>query len=264
MKRNNNRYLTVITAGILLIIAGCEKNDLRLTVYDLPTDKAYVRFVFLSPGSPPVMIKVNDVKINGSNTPGSNGVFPSIINVPDYAAVPGNGIMKLSLPNLGTANDSVLIFTGNLGIEAAKFYSVILADTGVDRTLFSIEDKLGPVQDSGFFNIRLINAMAKSPAVSLIRVDSASPSVVTRDTIIRDLAYKSGSTFIKVPILGVNANVRFRLFNNTNGNIGPVVASPAASGNQSVNRRSVTLYAGGFANGTGANASTLSNAIYNK
>lgn len=265
MKQKNNIISAVFIVLISCSFYGCEKNELRLTQYDLPTDKAYVRFVFLSPGTPAVMIKINDTKINGSNTSGSNGAFPAVSNVPDYAAVPGSGTLRLSLPNIGTNNDSVIIFTGNLGINQSKFYSVTLADTGIDRTLFSIEDNLGPVQDSGFFNVRLINAMAKSPAISLVRVDSASASVVTRDTIIRNIAFKSASNFIRVPILGVNSNVRFRMVNANGVNIGNVVTTPSASGNQSINRRSATFYASGFAAGTGALAPVLSaNVIYNK
>lgn len=267
-KLNNMKYSTYLlqlsTALILFgMLAGCEKNKLRLTDFDLPTDKAYVRFAFFSPGSPSVMIKINDIKINGSNTAGNGGAFPAILNVPDYAAVPPNGIMRLSLPNIGTNNDSVLVFTGNIGLQQTKFYSVTLADTGVDRTLFSVEDVLPPVQDSGFFNIRIINAMAKSPAISLIRVDSASPTVFTRDTIVRNLAFKGNSNFIKVPISGVNANVRFRIFNTAGINLAQIT-TPSASGNQSVNRRSVTIYASGFSNGTSTLAPALSSPFYNK
>jgi hypothetical protein len=253
-------FTTLLVAGA---ISGCEKNTLRLTEFDLPTDKAYARFAFFSPNSPAVMIKINDIKINGSNTSGNGGAFPSVINVPDYAAVPPNGTMRLSLPNIGTNNDSVLIFSGNIGLEQTKFYSVTLADTGVDRTLFSVEDVLPPVQDSGFFTIRIVNAMPKSPAISLIRVDSASASVVTRDTIVRNLAYKGASNYVKVPISGVNANVRFRIFNAGGLNLAQIT-TPTATGNQSVNRRSVTIYASGFSGATGTLAPALSSAFYNK
>ena len=69
---------------IVLIIAGslfgCDKNELRLTEFDLPTDKAYVKFALLSPGTPAVMIKVNDIKINGASTSGTAGFYPSTTN----------------------------------------------------------------------------------------------------------------------------------------------------------------------------------------
>lgn len=244
-----------------LFIAGCDKNELRLTVYDLPSDKAYARFYFLSPGTPAVMIKINDIKLNGSNTSGNGGLFPSIINQPDYAAVTPNAAIKLSLPNIGTLNDSAVIFTGNLGLEKGKFYAVTLADTGVDRTLFANETVLAPVPDSGFFNIRFLNAMAKSPNLSLIRIDSASASVVIRDTIVKNLAFKAASNFIRLPISGTNANIRYRMVTVTGVNVGTVQTPPATA---TLNQRSITYYAGGFANGTTTWAPTLSTAIFNQ
>ena len=251
----------LVTLAALMFLFGCEKNELRLTVYDLPQDKAYVRFFFLSPGTPAVMIKINEVKVNGSNTSGNGGLFPSFVNQPDYAAITPNGTIKLSLPNTGTLNDSTVIFTGNLGLMAGKFYAVTLADTGVDRTLFSNEIDVMAIPDSGFYNVRLINAMAKSPSLSLIRVDSASATVVTRDTIIRNLDFKNASTFIRLPISGVNANLRFRLVTSTGVNVGAVVTPPSST---LLNQRTVTLYASGFSNGTGMFAPSLNGPIYNQ
>jgi hypothetical protein len=259
MKRIHSYSFFTILAALFLF--SCEKNELRLTIYDLPTDKAYARFFFLSPGTPSVMIKVNDVKLNGSNTAGSGGLFPSIVNQPDYAAVTPNASMKLSLPNIGTLNDSVVIFTGNLGLAAGKFYAVTLADTGADRTLFANETVLSPVPDSGFFYLRFINAMAKSPALSLIRIDSASATVVTRDTLVKNLEFKAASNFIKLPISGTNANIRYRMATSTGVNVGTVQTPPATA---SLNQRSITYYAGGFWNGTSIYVPTLSSAIFNQ
>ena len=259
MKRIHS-YLFIAFAATLFM-AGCDKNELRLTVYDLPTDKAYARFFFLSPGTPAVMIKINDIKLNGSNTAGNGGLFPSFVNQPDYAAVTPNAGIKLSLPNSGTLNDSVVIFTGNLGLQQSKFYAVTLADTGVDRTLFANEIVLSALPDSGFFNIRFLNAMAKSPNLSLIRIDSASASVVLRDTIIKNLAFKEASNFIRLPISGTNANIRYRMVTATGVNVGTVQTPPTTA---TLNQRSITYYAGGFANGTGLLAPTLSTAIFNQ
>ncbi len=156
MRKTNLFLLSVV---VLITLGSCDRNELRLTQYDLPGDKAYVRFAFLSPNTPSVMIKVNNTKINGGTTPGYLGIFPAVFTAPDYAAVEPNGTVQLSLANTGTANDSVVLFSGAFTADAKKFYSVTLADTGIDRTVFSVEDKLGALPDSGFFNIRLLNAI---------------------------------------------------------------------------------------------------------
>jgi hypothetical protein len=247
---------------LLVTFVACKKNELRIIEFDLPTDKSYVRFGLLSPGTPSVMIKVNDVKINGAATSGSIGFFPSFANLPDYAAITPNANFRLSLPNIATTNDSVLFFNGTLATDAGKFYSVTLADTGVDRTVFAIEDKINTQPDSGFMNIRFINAMAKTPPLSLIRIDSTSSTIVTRDTIARNIAFKSGSDFINVKISPTNSFLRYRLIITGTGiPLGPNLSITSFS---VLSKRSTTLYAYGFGNGINTFSPGILGLIYNK
>jgi hypothetical protein len=260
MKFNNIFSLAVVLAT-MVAIQSCEKNELRLTITDLPTDKAYVRFGLFSPAMPSVMIKVNDIKIN-SSTSGSSGVFPATSNFPDYSAVVPSGKLKLSLPNTGTGNDSVVLFTADLNLTAQKFYAVTVADTGIDRTLFAVEDERVALPDSGFANLRIINAMAKGTAISLIKIDSLNATTVSRDTIVRNLSYKSGSAYIRIPVSPVNSFYRFRIINAAGFPLGAVITPPAAN---LINRRTMTIYAGGIGTGTATYAPFLSGSfIYNQ
>ena len=259
-----NNILSI--AALLLTVAGiaaCEKNTLRTTETLSATDKAYTKFYFLSPGTPAVMVKINDVKINGSNTSGFGGVFPANVLFPDYSATAPGGSIKMSLPNVGTSNDSVVVFSGSLPTAANKYYSVTLADTGVDRTLFTIEDPVGDITDSGFYKLRFINAMGKSPAVSIVRIDSASATVVTRDTIIKNIVFKSASDFVRVPVSARNAFYRYRMIISATGVSFGTNLTPTQG--TTINQRYVTLYAGGFVNGTVAPfLPILSVLVYNK
>ena len=271
MKINYKTWLSVFI--IALITVSCEKNDLRLTQFDLPADKAYVRYVFLSPNTPAVVIKVNDIKVNGSTTSGSAGLFPSITSAADYSATIPNGNLKLTLVNTGTANDSVVLFSNTLSLTANKFYTVTLTDTAADRTVFALEDEVS-FADSGFFRIRMINAMPKSPAINLIRIDSNSSTVVIRDTIARNVAYKTGSNFITTsvsPAILTPATpttpavsysfLRFRVVNVNGQQIGgPITPLTAAT----ASKRSFSFFAAGFANGTGALAPGVTTFVYNK
>ena len=268
---NLKNKLSFFIAVLSITDIACTKNELRLTQYDLPVDKAYVRFALFSPGTPSVMIKVNDVKINGATTSGSAGFFPSVINSPDYAAVTSNGTFRISLVNTGTANDSVLLFNGALSVESAKFYSVSLADTGIDRTLFAIQDILGPIADSGFVNTRMVNAMAKSEALNLIRIDSTSATVVERDTIARNIVFKSATPYINnrvspkalpSPQTGSYSFLRFRVVTVTSGKTIGTATLPATT--PGPNQRSMTFYAFGFSNGTGTYLPGVSSFIYNQ
>ena len=257
-----NTFRIFVALITLFWLASCEKNKLRTSQYFLAEDKAYTKFYFLSPGTPAVMIKINDVKINGGNTSGSAGVFPSTITFPDYAGTFPGGNIKMALPNVGTGNDSTVIFTGILSTEAKKFYSVTLADTGVSRTLFTVEDKPAELPDSGFYKIRFINAMGKSPNVSIIRIDSADATSVIRDTLIKNIAFKSASEYVKVPIAATKSFYRYRMINSSTGASFGSNLTPT-QGN-SINQRYVTLYASGFVTGTGINSPVLQPLVYNK
>jgi hypothetical protein len=256
MKKLTLAPVILILLGSILFLA-CEKNDLRLTQFDLLTDQGFVKFAMFSPpvsgAITSVMIKVNDIKVNGATTPVHNGYFPSN-NLADYAAIAPNGTFRLSLPNLGTGNDSIVLFTGPLTIETAKPYTVVLADTGVNRTLFSVSDDNIAIPDSGFASVRLVNASPNAGPLNFIRIDSTSPTVFTRDTIARNIAFKSGSTFIKIPF----GTYRYRV---------TTAAGGVYAINNSVNianRRSATLFSTGFVGGTANFIPALTAPLLNK
>jgi len=256
MKKLTIAPLFLALSGIMLFMA-CEKNDLRLTEFDLPGDKSFVKFAMFSPpvsgAITTVMIKVNDIKINGASTAVHNGYFPTF-GFADYAAVTPGGTFKLSLPNTGTGNDSVVLFTGTLAIESTKSYTVVLADTGINRTLFSVSDENIAIPDSGFASVRLINSSPNAGLLNLIRIDSTSPTTVTRDTLVRNIAFKTGSAFVRIPF----GSFRYRVITDA----GVVFAI-----NNSVNianRRSATLFSTGFVTGLGNFIPALTPPLLNK
>jgi hypothetical protein len=241
----NKIILSVLAFATALI--ACEKAGLRLTEYSLPTDKAFVKVALFSPGTPNVMIKANDVKLNGANTSGTIGFFPLTATFPDYVAVVPNATIKLSLPNTGTQNDSTVLFTSNLGgLEANKFYALTLCDTGVNRTVFATEDVFLPQRDS-FLSVRLINATVGSN-LTFIRVDSNSATDVVRDTLAKNIPFKGSSGFISVKTFTTRSFIRLRAFNANGLNIGGQVIPPQTLATGS--RRSITVYTSGILGST--------------
>ena len=271
------KYFTFIV-GVIMATSACEKTPLRTTENIFPSDKSLIKFVFLSPNTPFLMIKANDVKLNSLSF-GSGSIYPGIINnSADYAAVTTNANISLAIPFAGTGNDSVIVFAGKIVTDANVNYSATLADTGIDRTLFVLPDNTGITPKDSTYNIRIINAIAKSPNVSLLRVDSTNATQVIIDTLARNIAFKSASDYINVPLTAkinqastttpksLHSFLRYRLiFTSTglpiNGALTPIQTNSAPG----VNQRYVSIYAGGFATGTGGLAATLfSNIIYNK
>jgi hypothetical protein len=241
------RYILLLTCFSAAVIS-CEKAPLRNTEYTIPTDKAFVRIALLSPGTPAVMIKADDVKLNGNTTSGNGGFFPSTVTFPDYASVAPGSTFKLSLPNTGTQNDSVVLFNSKLDVQTGKFYSLTLADTGTNRTAFAIEDQFAPQKDS-FLNVRLINAMVGS-TLNLIRVDSTNATDVVRDTLARNVPYKGTSGFISVKTFSSRSFIRVRITTSTGRNLGTAQTPPQLLTTGS--RRSITYYSFGFVDATAA------------
>ena len=275
MKRLNQ---IIYFVGTILIINACGKTELRTSENIFPTDKSLVKFFLLSPNTPFLMIKANDVKINSLSS-GTAGIFPGIINSSsEYVALTPNSNITLSLPFAGTGNDSVVIFKGSIISELNKNYSVTLADTGIDRTLFTVNDNAGALPIDSTYNIRLINAMAKSPNLSLVRVDSTNALQVIRDTIIRNIAFKAASDYIIVPLTAkVNeasttnpkskySFLRYRLIiTGTGVSIAGTITPPQTVSSPGLNQRYISVYASGFATGLGVFAPVLQPTIvYNK
>jgi hypothetical protein len=261
----------VLTVLVISILYACKKNELRSTETFLPEGKSFVKFYLLSPNTPNLIIKANEEKINNS-TSGFGGVFPSTINFPDYAAIPSSSTIKFALPYIGTGNDSLVLFTNQINLEAQKFYSVTLADTGIDRTQFVIlDDNSGALPLDSFYNIRLVHAMAKSPNLSLIRVDSTTSTSFIRDTIIKNIAFKAASSFVTVPVyskrVGTSSSfhsfVRYRLIISSTGvSLGNLVTPTQTT---AINQRNTSIYASGFFNGvSGSLVPQLSSIVYNK
>lgn len=236
-----------IVACTCIYILGCKKAGLRLTEYSLPTDKAFVKIALLSPGTPNVMIKANDVKLNGNTTLGNGGIFPATFGFPDYSIITPGATIKLALANTGTQNDSVVLFSGVVGLEANKFYALTLSDTGINRTVFAIEDAFIPSMDSSL-SVRLINATVGS-TLNFIRVDSASATDVVRDTLARNIPYKGTSGFISVKTFArIPTNfIRLRAVTTAGVPINGQVIPPQTAATGS--RRSITVYTTGFVNG---------------
>lgn len=242
--------LVLLAVIVMLCHTACKKTELRTTEFTLPEGKSFVRFVLNSPGTPSVMIKVNDIKVNGNSTLGNAGVFPINTTIAEYASIEPNGALRLSLPNTATLNDSVVLYTGSLATLPNTFYSVMLSDSGVNRKLDIYEDNPGSNPDSGFLKLRFINGTANSTPYHFVRVDSASATVVTRDTIFRNVAYRSATNFLTIPINPVNSFLRYRIVVAATGaviaNLTPLTNFIGSSGN----RRSMTLYTNGIAGTT--------------
>jgi hypothetical protein len=269
-KKNYMKRIFLIVTISTLVLSACEKNELRSTETISTEGKAFAKIALLSPNTPNVIIKQDGIKVN-TNTFGSAGIYPSTVTFPDYISLNPTGQFQFSLPFVGTGNDSVVLFSAPMSLTAGKFNSMVVADTGVDRTLFNIVDEETSLPADSVYNVRFINALAKSPNMWIVRIDSNVTPVasVIRDTIIRDIPFKGASKFVQVPVYGkplpgstsIHAFVRYRMVNPI---IGTSYAQLTPAQTTTMHRRNATIYGGGFASGSLSLSPFLSNLVINK
>lgn len=272
MKKITIKYiLGCLLAGT--IFNACKKNNIDPLEYDTEFTTAMVKIAHCSPGMPAsVNFKINGQKINGglipymgtSSTSSQTSVFPGNIRTgmtADYLTIERSGELVVSVPNLATPNDSLVMFRTQLApltLIERNYHSLVLADTGVNRTLFRVFDDNRTWADSGFNKIRIINAIPNSTALDFIRIDSINATTVTRDTIAKNVAYRSSSPFITNKFIS-GSGFRYRIVQSGTG----VVLANYSSVLIAPNRRVLTFYAYGFRGGTGSFVPVLSDIVIN-
>lgn len=165
-----------IAALILFSMWGCEKKTDPIwnsTYSELTTGQAMLKINFVSQyaSNPSFQIKVNDVRVSsnitartpfpggGFNTGGGSG--------PDYLSLnPGSSKISFSVPNKGANTDSISLFSTNVTLEAGKFYTLHVTDTGANtKTLLITDnrDRANPARPVYTF----VNLMPNVPSADL-------------------------------------------------------------------------------------------------
>ena len=132
---------------VLLSFIGCKKNFLKVSEFKAPDTSAYIKIAYLSN---PVRNSSVQVKVNGERVsnlinyatgfPGG-GTNITGSNVNDYLPIrAGGSTITFSIPNAGTTNDSVLIYTTNLDLGVNERHTLFVVDTLPNVTSFTIKD----------------------------------------------------------------------------------------------------------------------------
>lgn len=171
----------IISVFIICAFAmvGCEKNNLRIAGFDLTEGSALVKLNMALPYrlNPGIQVKFNDVRIAPlfTNTQTSNYAYPfpggglntQGNSAADFLTVtPGTLKVGVSFPKAGTNQDSVVIYTTSVNVEANKVYTLHLTDTSANvQSVLTTENQAVP--DSGFTRYTFVNLIPNLPAVDL-------------------------------------------------------------------------------------------------
>jgi hypothetical protein len=189
----------------VFIISGCDKNSFNLKDNIFINGKASLKVNFFSSyqANPVYHIKIDDVRVSNNLTyatpfPGG-GLNTGGGNYADYLAVdPGMRKITIARPFTGTNNDSIVLATATVDVQANKTYSLYFADTSSNTFTLLAEDELSS-PDSGFIKYRFINLMPDLPAGFDLYFGTGATST-TSTKVAGPILYKQMSNYFTVPL----------------------------------------------------------------
>lgn len=263
-----NTLYTVFAAVCLLGISSCEKNELNLSSPLANDNAAYLKILWVSPSfnTQGVQVKIDDTRVSnllglgftsttqyampfpggGLNTGGNNKSDYLLVNA-------GELDVNISVPNKGTNTDSIVVHKTTFTAEKGKYYSITVCDSFPTATSFLLPDDVN-YADSGFNYLRFINTIPNVGAnLDFVVTNTAGTDIV----LATNIPYKGSSGFVKIPwISGTNT---FKL-RKTGTTAAYGTTYPTSS---LTNKRSYTVAARGYNNGTGVRGPAIS-IVYNK
>lgn len=248
---------------IIAIIAAvgfmsCEKNIQRELELVSIEGKAFVKinYAMAFTVNSAAQLKINGNRVSttltfpypfpggGLNTGGSSN--------PDYLSVDPKQIdLIVSRPKVGTAEDSVVLFSRSFASNAIFFgtnYTIHLTDTATNATGVVVTDNIS-LPDSGYSRFKFVNLLPNQTALDLYYGTAKVAS---------NIAYKGTSPEFTIQVTGAAASWAIRP-------AGALATSTAlATYSMTVpNQRAFTVFSAGYSGATGNRAPRVS-LIYNR
>ncbi len=199
MKKNILKYCTVFT--FCLLMYACSKLDgvtnQPYQTYGISSTQGLLKINYASAylANPSVLLKINDQVVSsliigrtpfpggGYNTNGSN--FALYLSVPQ-----GTNTLSVVRPKVGTALDSIVLYTSTFTIPDSMPYTLHITDTLVNTTTNNTKQVLVKniinYVDTGSCRFRFVNLVPNVTAVDLylngILMKSNIPYLQTTDT----------------------------------------------------------------------------------
>jgi hypothetical protein len=224
----------------MLIVGGCEKNEIKYGEFDVVTpEQALVKVNFVSSyiTNPQINISIDGNRVSNpitSRTPfPGGGLNTGGGSTADYMALtPGAHTIKIAVPQKGTGVDSLKLYEAPITIEGGKAQTIHITDTAASTQMVMFtDDRTRP--DSGIIRYRFVHLMPNVPALDLY---------FGTTKVAENVQYKEGKEFtMSVPPASVAWAVR------------PAGAAPASTALASypnastiTNRRVYTVFAVGY------------------
>lgn len=202
MKKINFIY-SLFLLGILF--TSCKKNSFSVKENIFIDGQASLKINYFSPtqARPAYQIKIDGNRVSSNLTyptpfPGG-GLNTGGGSFADYLAVaPGSRKVDISIPNVGTNLDSIVLASATVDLAANKVYSLYFVDTAANLSTILLEDDLTS-PDSGFVKYRFINLMPDLAAGLDLYFGTGTTST-TSVKVAGPILFKQVSDYFTVPI----------------------------------------------------------------
>lgn len=189
-------FIYIPALVILVLAASCNKDPEYLASQSfLGASNSFLKINYLSayPTNPQVQLSINGERVSGlitGRTPFPGGGYNTNgSNFPDYLALKsGVNILSIAIPKKNTNTDSIQLFSTSLNLNAAKYYTAHVTDTGSKTKAVLLEDDL--IFNDTTCRYRFLNMM---PNVPLIDVYYGTTLVVA------GIPYLASSIYIDIP-----------------------------------------------------------------
>lgn len=238
MKKRSIFYISGFC--LLLGFAACKKEAERTADFEtVPSTRSMLKVNYVSnyAANPSVQLKLNDVRVSPlltARTPFPGGGFNTGgDNRPDYLNVaPGQNKFSVSIPNKNTANDSIVLYTTNINLEANKNFTLHITDTAANTKMLLVQDDIS-LPDTGSSRYRFVHLMPNVTALDLYH---------GTELVAGNIPYL-GTTVFTRPTYA--ASTAWTIREAGTGPTGPVLATYSSS-NTIITQRGYTAFALGY------------------
>lgn len=163
-----------IGSAVIMLAAGCKKEAEKIADFQLhPSTNAGLKINFVSTyaRNPTFQLKVNDTRVSNlitTRTPFPGGGFNTNgDNRPDYlSVVPGATKVAATIPNRNTVNDSIVLYSTSVNLDAGKFYTAHITDTAANTKVVLLEDDI-TMPAPGTSRYKFVHLMPNVPFIDL-------------------------------------------------------------------------------------------------
>lgn len=171
----NRIFLIIAMLMVATWWAACEKNTYNVTEREEVVDRALVKIGYFVPAitNQPVQAKINGVRVSPTlpyNTPfPGGGLNTGGSNNSDFLVLAaGSNNVQLSIPKVGTQDDSIKVFEGTFNFTT-KRQTVFFTDSFPNIQGILVETEAAAPTDSGKVRIKFVNLIPNVAAVDFYR-----------------------------------------------------------------------------------------------